>query len=100
MRSVLAHGPGECDVTVLVPAYNEIDSLPSLVERLHEAESVRRVTTRYEILVVDDGSTTARDRLREIRTERTRLRAMSFLRNYGKSAALAVGFREARGRLW
>ena len=89
---------GECDVTVLVPAYDEEESLPTLVERLEDV--LAPLTVDFEILVVDDGS---RDRtravLRELRGRFPRLRPLSFLRNHGKSAALAVGFREARGRV-
>ncbi len=98
VRSVLAQGPGDCDVTVLVPAYNEFESLPPLVERLETV--LADVTDDYEILVVDDGSDDGtRGELRRLRNEHARLRSISFLRNYGKSAALAVGFREARGRV-
>lgn len=99
----LAHVRGElfrpeaaCDVTVLVPAYNEAESLPELVARLRAA--LEPITERYEILVVDDGSHDGTaEVLRQLRAETGRVRVKSFLRNYGKSAALAVGFGAARG---
>ncbi len=87
-----------CDLTLLVPAFDEVESLPELIERLHAAAA--RLTDDYEILVVDDGSTDGtREWLEARAVDDPRLRALSFLRNYGKSAALAVGFREARGRV-
>jgi len=84
------------DVSVVVPAYNEAESLPELAERVRAALAPGGGS--WELIVVDDGST---DRtleiLRDLRARVPELRYRSFLRNYGKSAALAVGFREARG---
>jgi len=96
-RELFSRGEG-CDLTVLVPAYDEAGSLPELVRRV-EAEA-KTVTSDFEILVVDDGSQDGTDRvLQALRDEHPSLRPLSFLRNHGKSMALAVGFREARGRV-
>lgn len=98
LRAALFVGEGDCDVTVLVPAYDEVESMPELVERLHAA--LAPLTERFEILVIDDGSTDGtRAVVLGLREHHPRLRILSFLRNYGKSAALAVGFREARGKV-
>jgi glycosyltransferase involved in cell wall biosynthesis len=92
-----APGQGAIDLTVLVPIYNEGENVAPLLEKLET--DLRPLGLRYEVLLVDDGSTdeTAR-RLRELAPRHPALRAISFRRNYGKSAALSVGFREARGR--
>jgi len=98
LRRELFADDESCDVTVLVPAYNEAESLPELTRRLHE--SVGRMTERYEILVVDDGSHDDSDTvLRDLCAADSRVRVKRFLRNYGKSAALAVGFSAAHGRV-
>jgi glycosyltransferase involved in cell wall biosynthesis len=84
------------EVTVVVPAYNEAESLPELVDRIRAVLGPRGTT--WDILVVDDGSTDAtRAVLKDLSAKVPELRHRSFLRNYGKSAALAVGFEEARG---
>ncbi|HET9233675.1 MAG TPA: glycosyltransferase family 2 protein [Candidatus Eisenbacteria bacterium] len=84
------------DVSVVVPAYNEAESLPELVTRVRDVLSGR--VHSWEMLVVDDGSTDAtRDVLRSLAAQTPELRYRSFRRNYGKSAALAVGFESARG---
>jgi glycosyltransferase involved in cell wall biosynthesis len=95
LRGVLFSG-GDCDLTVLVPAYDEAESLPELVERV--SSECRRLELRFEIMIVDDGSTDGTDEvLSRLGGEHPELRAVHFLRNYGKSAALAAGFDRARG---
>lgn len=85
------------DISVVIPAFNEEESLPRLAERL---KTVLDGTGRtWEILVVDDGSSDGTfEVLTRLEREMEGFRFRSFLRNYGKSAALDVGFREARGR--
>ena len=84
------------DVSVVVPAYNEADSLPELVDRVRNALTPR--VRAWEILIIDDGSTDGtREVLKSIAARVPELRYRSFLRNYGKSAALAVGFETAQG---
>jgi glycosyltransferase involved in cell wall biosynthesis len=85
------------DLTVLVPAYNEAENLRPLLEKL--AKDVAPLGLSAEFLVMDDGSTDGTlEELRALRASIPGLRAISFRRNFGKSAALSVGFREARGR--
>jgi glycosyltransferase involved in cell wall biosynthesis len=83
-------------VSVVVPAYDEADSLPELVERVKSA--LTTMGRDWELIVVDDGSTDGTlDVLRGLAAQVPQLRFRSFLRNYGKSAALNVAFAEARG---
>jgi glycosyltransferase involved in cell wall biosynthesis len=90
-------GDGTVELTVLVPAYNEAESLPELVARLTEVLDGRGIA--WEILAIDDGShDETLDVLGRLAAGEPRLRFLSFMRNYGKSAALEVGFAEARGR--
>jgi len=90
--------PGQVDLTVLVPVYNEGENLKPLLEKL--TVDLEALGKSYEILIVDDGSsddTVAR--LHELHRRIPNLRAIVFRRNYGKSAALSVGFGAARGRV-
>jgi glycosyltransferase involved in cell wall biosynthesis len=92
------NAPATPDLTVLVPAYNEAENLEPLLRKL--AKDVEPLGLSTEILVLDDGSTDGSlDALRALRATIPGLRVVSFRRNFGKSAALSVGFREARGRL-
>lgn len=84
------------DVSIVVPAFNEAESLPELLSQIHDAMEPTGRT--WEVIVVDDGSTdTTLDVLRELRAKHPQLHFLSFLRNYGKSPALDVGFRKAQG---
>ena len=91
----MAHEP-VIDLTVLVPVYNEADNVEPLIRKL--AADLAPLPLRSEILVVDDGSTDGTfQRVRALAASVPELKGIRFRRNYGKSAALSVGFREARG---
>jgi glycosyltransferase involved in cell wall biosynthesis len=84
------------DLSIVIPVYNEEGSLPELFESL---ESVMTgLGKEYEYIFVDDGSVDGSlGVLRELHAKSRCVKVVSFRRNYGKSAALAVGFKEARG---
>ncbi len=83
-------------ISVVVPVLNEAESVPALVKSLHRVLALGGMP--YEILFVDDGSIDGTfAALAAARTTEPALRAIRFRRNYGKSAALAAGFREATG---
>lgn len=90
------HG-GAPYISVVIPVYDEAESLPELATRL-EKTLTGMAGDSYEVIFVDDGS---RDNsygmLREIHRRNPRFTAVRFRTNYGKSAALAVGFERARG---
>lgn len=86
-------------VSVVIPLLNEEDSLRELAQRLEEVLP-KCSNDRYEVIFIDDGSTdNSFQVIREINSKNRRFRAIRFRRNHGKSAALAVGFREARGEI-
>ncbi len=89
---------GTCVLSLVVPFYNEAESLPELIPRLIAvAEQV--AGSAYEIWLIDDGSTDGSfEVVRHFAQQKPQVRGIRFRRNYGKSAALAVGFAEARGR--
>ncbi len=83
------------DVSVVVPVYNERESVAELVERLVRALAD---VGSFEILFVDDGSDDGTfAAIAEARRLEPRVRALRLRRNYGKSAALGAGFRHLRG---
>lgn len=84
------------DISVVIPVYNEEDSLDRLYSELKE--SLGRLDKGHEILFVDDGS---RDRslecLKRIRDADPAVKVISFRKNFGQTAALSAGFDHARG---
>ena len=82
-------------ISVVVPVYNERAGLIELYERLSVV--LRSLGKRYEVIFVDDGSKdNSLITLRELRDLDSSVRYIRFRRNFGKSAALAAGFRAAR----
>ena len=84
------------DISIIIPSYNERESLPELVEW------IERVTSEggwsHEIIIVDDGSTDGSWKtIKELAGRNPELHGISFRRNYGKSAALYCGFAKAQG---
>ncbi len=86
-------------ISVVVPLFNESESLPALMESIGTV--LNREGHSWEIVFVDDGSTDRSfETLRELRESYgERVRIFRFTRNYGKSAALSIGIREARGEI-
>lgn len=88
----------DMEISAVVPVFNEAESLKELHQRLGVV--LASVSPDYEVIFVDDGSTDGSfDALRSIQASDPHVRVLSFRRNFGKSAALAVGFAESRGRL-
>lgn len=85
-------------VSAVVPIYNEIESLPPLIETI--ATVFQQNGISYEILCIDDGSTDgSTDLLRQLAQKRHDLRAVLLRRNYGQTAAMSAGFHHARGQV-
>ena len=84
------------DISVVVPLYNEAESLPELVAWIDRVAQENSLS--YEIIMVDDGSSDSSWAvIEELRKQNEAIRAISFMRNYGKSAALYCGFEMAQG---
>ncbi|HEX3387154.1 MAG TPA: glycosyltransferase family 2 protein, partial [Mucilaginibacter sp.] len=86
------------DISVVVPLYNEVESLPELTEWISKVMADNNFT--YEIIMVDDGSNDGSwDMILKLREGNPNIRGIKFRRNYGKSAALNVGFGATKGRV-
>ena len=86
------------DISVVVPLYNEAESLPELVEWIDRVAADNRLS--YELLLIDDGSDDASwATIMQLKERFAAIRAIGFARNYGKSAALYCGFAAARGEV-
>lgn len=84
------------DISVVIPLYNEEESLPELVSWIDRVMVVHQF--EYEVILVDDGST---DRSWEVvlqlKEQFPAVKGVKFRRNYGKSAAVNVGFTASEG---
>ena len=84
------------DISVVVPLYNEEESLPELfawIKRVMDAHNFS-----YEVIFVNDGSTDhSWDVIEKLSKENKEVKGVKFRRNYGKSPALFCGFKRAEG---
>jgi len=88
--------PAAPKLSIVIPVYNEDDSLRELLASIEAAMDAS--SESYEIVFVDDGSTDGTfDTLRTLAATHDRVRLFSFRRNLGKSAALLCGFHKAEG---
>lgn len=84
------------EISVVIPLYNEAETLEELHRQLKEVLEEQRRS--YEILFVDDGSTDQSPEILARLTESDeRVGVVAFRRNFGKAAALDAGFKQARG---
>ncbi|MDP7494690.1 MAG: glycosyltransferase family 2 protein [Candidatus Undinarchaeales archaeon] len=84
------------ELSIVVPAFNEAENIPLLYTELTDV--LKGIGHSYEIVFVDDGSVDgSRDVLNELACKDPRVRALIFRTNFGQSAAMDAGFKEARG---
>jgi glycosyltransferase involved in cell wall biosynthesis len=84
------------DLSIIVPVFNEEESLPELCDWI--AKVMDRNRFSYEVILVDDGSTDLSwNVIESLRQKSDLIRGIRFQRNYGKSAALNEGFRSCSG---
>ncbi len=84
------------DISVIIPLYNEAESLPELTAWIERVMQENRFT--YEIIFINDGSTdNSWDIIEELKEKNDRIHGIKFRRNYGKSPALYCGFERAKG---
>ncbi|MEB0260409.1 MULTISPECIES: glycosyltransferase family 2 protein [unclassified Mucilaginibacter] len=84
------------DISVVVPLYDEVESLPELTSWISRVMADNNYT--YEIILVDDGSKDGSwDMIVKLKENNPFIKAFKFRRNYGKSAALNIGFEAAHG---
>ena len=90
--------PHSLDLSVVVPLYNEVESLPRLIAAIET--SLNPTELHYEIVCVDDGSRDGTaDLLKQLAIEHDHLSAVLLRRNYGQTPAMAAGFKLAKGRV-
>jgi dolichol-phosphate mannosyltransferase len=83
-------------LSLVIPVYNEVDSLPELHRELREVAAEHGYT--LDIVFVDDGSTDGSwETIERLAKEDPGVRGIRFRRNFGKAAALSAGFEAARG---
>ncbi|MFZ9160551.1 MAG: glycosyltransferase family 2 protein, partial [Aquirufa sp.] len=85
-------------LSIVVPLYNEAESLPELCSWIDRV--MKENSFSYEMIFVNDGSNdNSWEVLKQLSTQYNSLQAISFARNYGKSAALHEGFTKASGQV-
>lgn len=85
------------DLSLVIPVYNEVESLATLAQEVREALSDHG---SYEVVFVDDGSTDgSRERIHDLSQADARVRGILLDRNYGQTAAFLAGFKEAQGEV-
>ena len=86
------------DLSIVIPLYNEEESLPELCEWIIRVCSENGLS--YEIILIDDGSTDDSWKvIQQLRCNDNQIKGIKFQRNYGKSAALNEGFKAAQGEV-
>ena len=84
------------DISVVIPLYNEAESLPELYEWI--ARVMKEHNFTYEIIFINDGSTDESWDIIEVMSQKApEVKGIKFRRNYGKSPALHCGFQRAKG---
>jgi len=84
------------NISVVVPSYNESESLPELCSWIDKVMTANSYS--YEVIIIDDGSTdNSWDVIQKLNQENSSIKGVKFRRNYGKSAALNIAFERVEG---
>jgi len=84
------------DLSVVIPLLNEQNSLEELIVKISSV--VKKLELNYEIILIDDGSKDdSWKSIIEITSSNKNVKALRFLKNYGKSQALSAGFKASKG---
>ncbi len=94
----LKFGPDQLALSLVVPVYNEVESLPRLIEAIEA--NVAPLGLSYELVCVDDGSSDGSTEFLKKEAElNPNLKAIILRRNYGQTAAMAAGFKYSQGQV-
>ena len=86
------------DISVVVPVYNEYESLPELEQWIDRVMKANKFS--YQLILIDDGSSDESwEVIEQLIEKNDSVLGLRFRRNYGKSAALYCGFDEAQGQV-
>ncbi len=86
------------DISIIIPLYNEEESIPELSEWIREVLSAHSFS--FEVILIDDGSTDGSwSQIQKINNLYPNFKGIRLNRNYGKSAALNTGFKTADGKV-
>ena len=84
------------DISVVVPLYNEAESLPELAQWIERG--MKENNYSYEVLMINDGSTdNSWEVIQQLHQDNPNIKGVCFRRNYGKSPALNTGFERVKG---
>lgn len=86
------------DISLVIPLLNEVDSLDELSAWIDKVMQENKLS--YELILIDDGSTDGSwKKIVELKKKYKAIRGIKFRRNYGKSAALHIGFQQSVGEV-
>lgn len=86
------------EISVVIPAYNEELNVEPLSNKIKSV--LNTITSKYEIIFVDDGSKdNTFENLQKLNKKDKKIKVIKFKRNFGKAAALAAGFEQAKGNI-
>ena len=96
MSNISKKGKSDIDLSIVIPIYNERESIGKLYDNLNEALS--KMNLKYEVLLIDDGSIDGTfDELLKVHRKNKLFKIIRFRKNFGQTSAISAGFNYAEG---